>query len=955
MKRRLLSIFCALALCLTLLPAAALAADGPTVLYVGDTQVDVNGTDGTTSGEGWFYADGVLTLGGVNLAETHSCSDDFGNIAAAGIYAEDDLTIVLEGENSISDENEDDSAGIFVKGDLTIRGDGTLTIYDVEYGIFASVGVNITGGTVYAIGSEEGISAVSDNDNATVTIGGDAQVYAEGFSEGISAEIWDYGDATVTIRGDAQVYAGEGIDAYVFNNSGDASVTISGNARVYAGEGIDATNYGSGDASVDISGSVQVYAGGNGAGILAYSPSDGDGISSVIIDRSDVTLQCGSTENVIYADSLSIGRGSSVTVTPGSTLDLTDEDTVYDIASGTLINNGTLVVSGEDTIASLDPDGAGLVQAGGRNYSNSGAALTEVNGPIEVSVGTPSAGQTYYTWEPGAGGVWTLTLDGVYVDSNIIIDAQGADEIVIDTINDSVVEMPYTGPLSLTGEAGGVERYSLGTGNGGAEMYSDLENYDYYFFGNDFGIVLGNADNCTVTMTGEPLAVLGGGILLDGDGNTLVVDRGAQVSACGVTLGSSEADINGIVQINGILISNLQGFGFGLGGINAGYVEIGSDGWLIAAGPEGLALTGIEDAAVYADFENALVLRQDGRLTAFGAVAAVLVGGGGRWPGSPDRVIVGLPGGFSAKWNSAKNFCSITKELPLDDSLLNALKMLDIYGTAGDDEPDNPPIIPDRPGDDDDDDETAYPIFLSTGEGGSVHSSHRTAEAETEVTLTITPDDNRSLRSLTAVSQRTGEVLDLEYQGGGKYTFEMPASEVLVEILFTEDETQPFADVPESYWAYSEITWAWENGYMSGTSATTFSPDGTVSRQQVWMILARMAGDSPTDMAAAKAWAVANGISDGTDPGGAVTRQQLAALLYRYAVLYGYDVSVGENTNILSFTDVGQLSEYAIPAMQWAVGAGIINGTGDGSTLTPQGDSTRAQLAVMLYRFMGSM
>ena len=66
-------------------------------------------------------------------------------------------------------------------------------------------------------------------------------------------------------------------------------------------------------------------------------------------------------------------------------------------------------------------------------------------------------------------------------------------------------------------------------------------------------------------------------------------------------------------------------------------------------------------------------------------------------------------------------------------------------------------------------------------------------------------------------------------------------------------------------------------------------------------------------------------------------------------------MSVGENTNILSFSEVGQLSEYAIPAMQWAVGAGIINGTGDGSTLTPQGDSTRAQLAVMLYRFMGSM
>ena len=139
---------------------------------------------------------------------------------------------------------------------------------------------------------------------------------------------------------------------------------------------------------------------------------------------------------------------------------------------------------------------------------------------------------------------------------------------------------------------------------------------------------------------------------------------------------------------------------------------------------------------------------------------------------------------------------------------------------------------------------------------------------------------------------------------------------------------------------------------MSGTSATTFSPDGTVSRQQVWMILARMAGDSPTDMAAAKAWAVANGISDGTDPGGAVTRQQLAALLYRYAVLFGYDVSVGESTNILSYADAFDVAEYAVPAMQWACGAGILNGTGDGSTLSPLGTATRAQLAVMLYRWL---
>ena len=86
---------------------------------------------------------------------------------------------------------------------------------------------------------------------------------------------------------------------------------------------------------------------------------------------------------------------------------------------------------------------------------------------------------------------------------------------------------------------------------------------------------------------------------------------------------------------------------------------------------------------------------------------------------------------------------------------------------------------------------------------------------------------------------------------------------------------------------------------------------------------------------------------EGTD----TTAEQFAAMLYRFAQEQGYDVSIGENTNILSYTDVADLSEYAISAMQWAVGAGIINGTGDGSTLTPQGQATRAQAAVMLTRF----
>ena len=184
-----------------------------------------------------------------------------------------------------------------------------------------------------------------------------------------------------------------------------------------------------------------------------------------------------------------------------------------------------------------------------------------------------------------------------------------------------------------------------------------------------------------------------------------------------------------------------------------------------------------------------------------------------------------------------------------------------------------------------------------------------------------------------------------------------------------EPEPLPFTDVSENAWYAEAVRYVYAHGLMEGTSATAFSPDATTSRSMIAAILWRMAG-SPvvnyamdyTDVAQGQwyseaiRWAASEGIMGGygnglfgtNDP---ITREQFAVMLYRYAQEQGYDVSIGENTNILSYTDVADLSEYAISAMQWAVGAGIINGTGDDSTLIPQGQATRAQAAVMLQRF----
>ena len=122
-----------------------------------------------------------------------------------------------------------------------------------------------------------------------------------------------------------------------------------------------------------------------------------------------------------------------------------------------------------------------------------------------------------------------------------------------------------------------------------------------------------------------------------------------------------------------------------------------------------------------------------------------------------------------------------------------------------------------------------------------------------------------------------------------------------------------------------------------------------MTRQMIWMVLARMDGKSPADMDAARTWAVGNGISDGSNPTSSITREQMTAILYRYAQYKSCDVSIGEETNILSYDDALTISEYAIPAIQWACGADLMQG--NNNSIMPTGSATRAQVATILQRF----
>ena len=177
----------------------------------------------------------------------------------------------------------------------------------------------------------------------------------------------------------------------------------------------------------------------------------------------------------------------------------------------------------------------------------------------------------------------------------------------------------------------------------------------------------------------------------------------------------------------------------------------------------------------------------------------------------------------------------------------------------------------------------------------------------------------------------------------------------------------PFTDVAADAAYYDDVLYVYENNIFNGFTSTIFGPDSTMTRGQMVTVLWRMSGspepekDCPfTDVAAASpyrkaiAWAVENGLSNGYTettfaPGQAISRQQFLTILYRYAQFKEYDVSVGEDTNILSYTDVESVSTYAVPAMQWACGAGVAYGI-DGK-LMPTSPAPRYQVAEFLASF----
>ena len=272
-----------------------------------------------------------------------------------------------------------------------------------------------------------------------------------------------------------------------------------------------------------------------------------------------------------------------------------------------------------------------------------------------------------------------------------------------------------------------------------------------------------------------------------------------------------------------------------------------------------------------------------------------------------------------------------------------------------------------------DDDDDLWSIQVDRPTGGTLTASRSQAASGRTITLTAVPDEGYVLQEVTAVTS-AGKSLSLSKQKDGTYTFTMPAAKVTVSAAFTpksqtdgEGEAPlPFTDVVSDAWYAQAVAYVYRQDLMSGTAQDRFSPDLASNRAMLVTILYRLAGSPAVDggsaftdvaggdwYASGVAWASANGIVTGYGdgrfgPNDPITREQMAAILYRYAGFAGQ--STTGQADLSGYTDAGQVSPYAAEAMGWAVDRGLITGVSAG-TLAPGGSATRAQVATILMRF----
>lgn len=275
--------------------------------------------------------------------------------------------------------------------------------------------------------------------------------------------------------------------------------------------------------------------------------------------------------------------------------------------------------------------------------------------------------------------------------------------------------------------------------------------------------------------------------------------------------------------------------------------------------------------------------------------------------------------------------------------------------------PDIPPApsVPSTPVD------TSYSITIANADNGTINVSSNSAKVGEKVTITVLPNTGYHT-GIIEVTATGGTLIDVTDYGKETFSFTMPNSSVTVKVNFIKCFSLGFSDLNTSAWYHKYTDFVIGKGLMNGIGGGLFSPNGITTRAQMLMVLWNIEGnpmmnyqisfvDVSDDQWYADAinWAVTNGIATGYDsnkfgPNDPVTREQMAVILYRYAIYKGIDVS--RQANLSDYNDADSVSDWAETAIRWAVDAGLIEGMSK-VALAPAGNSTRAQVAAVLMRF----
>ena len=246
--------------------------------------------------------------------------------------------------------------------------------------------------------------------------------------------------------------------------------------------------------------------------------------------------------------------------------------------------------------------------------------------------------------------------------------------------------------------------------------------------------------------------------------------------------------------------------------------------------------------------------------------------------------------------------------------------------------------------------------ILKVGKNGTVEPKLTFQHIGKSVTFTFKPDTGYKVKDVKVNGKSVGAVKT--------YTIDKLTVSTRIEVEFTNGKL-PFTDVRESDWFYEDVAFAYENGLFAGTSDTTFSPNASMTRAMLVTVLYRLEGQPAVNGRSgfsdvqyngyyedAVTWAADNGIVNGISastfsPNANVTREQMAAILYRYAQYKKYNTAASSSLN--SFSDHTSVSGYAVASLQWSVAEKLVNGSN--GKLMPTGNASRAQVAAILHRF----